>query len=129
MTPFGVHASLDRLTQSLGLALLHRVQVIQAPQEEEVGDLFDHLDRISNAAGPEGIPECVDFAAEFASEHVMSLFESWVGCVGSAAVGLNAQAWPGFGSKDLISARLAMTTCFSPFLGVPLASKLSVLSV
>ena len=84
---------------------------------------------IGNTAGLEVIPECVDFAAEFASEHVLSLFESWIGCVGRAAVGLNAQAWPGFGSRDLISARLAMTTCFSPFLGVPLGSKFSVLSV
>ena len=105
------------------------MQVIQSAQEQKVGDLFDHLDRVGNAAGPEGIPECVDFAAEFASEHVLSLFESWIGCVRRAAVGLSAQAWPGSGSKDLISARLAMTTCFSPFLGVPFDSKLSVLSV
>lgn len=84
---------------------------------------------LGNAAGSEGIPRCADFAAEFASEHVSGLFERWLGFGSRAAVGLADQAWPGFGSKGLISARLAMTTCFSPFLGVPLGSKLSVLSV
>lgn len=50
-------------------------------------------------------------------------------CSSCVAVGFSAQAWPGFGSKGLISERLAMTTCFSPCLGVPLGSKFSVLSV
>jgi hypothetical protein len=46
------------------------VQVVQAPQEEQVGDLLDDLQRVGDAAGPEGIPDSVDLASDFTGHHV-----------------------------------------------------------
>ena len=53
----------------VGLALLQRVQVVEPLDEEQVGDLLDDLERIGDAARPEGIPEGVDLTADFAGEH------------------------------------------------------------
>jgi hypothetical protein len=46
------------------------VQVVQAAQKEQIGDLLNHLYGVGNAAGPEGVPDLVYLAFEFASEHV-----------------------------------------------------------
>jgi hypothetical protein len=45
------------------------VQVVEALEEEQVGDLLDDFQRVGDAAGPEGVPEGVDFGADFAGEH------------------------------------------------------------
>ena len=39
---------------------------------------MDHLYWVGDAAGTEGTPEGIDFAAEFANEHVSSLIEKQV---------------------------------------------------
>ncbi len=51
------------------LALLQAVQVVQAADEEQVGELLDYLQRVGDAAGPEAVPDAVDLAAEVAGEH------------------------------------------------------------
>ncbi len=55
--------------QAGGLVFLEGVQVVEALEEEQVGDLLDDLEGVGNAAGPEGIPEGIDFTADFAGEH------------------------------------------------------------
>jgi hypothetical protein len=42
-----------RLLESIGLVLFKRMQVVETTNEEEVGDLLDHLQRIRDPAGPE----------------------------------------------------------------------------
>ena len=53
----------------VGLVLLERLQVVEPADEEQVGDLLDHLQRVGDAAGPEGIPDLVDLATNFVGEH------------------------------------------------------------
>jgi hypothetical protein len=65
----GEDAALDGLLEPGGLVLLQRVQVVEPAQEEQVGDLLDDLERIGDAAGPEGVPDPVDLALQFTSEH------------------------------------------------------------
>ena len=43
---------------------------VEALKEKEVGDLLDNFDGVSDAAGPEGVPDVVDLIADFAGEHV-----------------------------------------------------------
>jgi hypothetical protein len=49
------------------------VQVVQPAQEEQVGDLLDHLQRVGDAAGPEGVPDLVDLALDVAGDHLEGL--------------------------------------------------------
>jgi hypothetical protein len=49
-----------RRSEPGGLVLFQRVQVVQPAQEEQVGDLLDHLERVGDAARPEGVPDLVD---------------------------------------------------------------------
>lgn len=65
----GEDALVHRALEQEGLAFFQRVRVIQAADEQQVGDLFQHLHRVGDAAGPEGVPDGVDLAADFASEH------------------------------------------------------------
>ena len=65
----GKHPPLHRLLQARGLVFFQGVQVIQPAQEEQVGDLLDDLQRVGDAAGPEGIPDCIDLALDFAGHH------------------------------------------------------------
>lgn len=48
------------------------VAFIEPPHEEQVGDLFDHLQRIGDAPRPAGVPDAVDLAADFAGDHSLS---------------------------------------------------------
>ena len=57
------------LAGASGLLLGQRVEVIQAADEQQVGDLFDHLQRIGDAARPERIPDPVDIALQLAGDH------------------------------------------------------------
>lgn len=61
--------SLDRPAQHVGLVLLAGLDVIETAHEQKVGDLLDHLERIGDAAGPEGIPDLIDLRANFTVEH------------------------------------------------------------
>ncbi len=49
------------------------MQIIKPPQEQQVGDLFNDLHRIRDATTPEGIPNGVNFRAEFTSNHAASV--------------------------------------------------------
>ena len=66
---FGEEAPLDRRTQRLGLLLFERLKFVQAAQKEQVGDLLDHLKGISNAAGPECVPQAVNLIAKISGHH------------------------------------------------------------
>jgi len=45
------------------------VEVVEALDEQQVGNLLDDLERVGDAAGPERIPDAVDLIAEFPGEH------------------------------------------------------------
>lgn len=69
MGAFGEDAALHGFLQPGGLVFFQGVEVVQAAQEEQVGDLLDDFDRVGDAARPEGVPDLVDFAFEVAGEH------------------------------------------------------------
>ena len=69
VVPLGKDAPLHRLFERGGFVLLQRVQVVQPPQEEQVGDLLDDFERVGDPPGPEGVPDAVDLIAEFTGEH------------------------------------------------------------
>jgi hypothetical protein len=67
---FGEDAALEFFEfETGGFIFLERVEIVEAPQEEQLGDLLDDFEGIGNAAGPEGVPEGVDFTADVAGEH------------------------------------------------------------
>ena len=55
----------------LGLGVVQAVQIVN---EHEVGDLLDDRQRVGQPAGPEGLPERVNFAFQFAGDHSGSAF-------------------------------------------------------
>ena len=57
------------LLEAGGFALLQGLEVIEALEEKQVGDLLDDFDGVGDAAAPEGIPEGIDFTADIAGEH------------------------------------------------------------
>ena len=61
----GEDAALDRLFQAGGFELFQGVELVQAAQEKEIGDLLDDFKGVGDAAGPEGVPNAVDLAANF----------------------------------------------------------------
>lgn len=66
----GEHAALQGgELEAVGLVFLQGVEVVEALEEQQVGDLLDDFERVGNAAGPERIPEGVDLAADSAVEH------------------------------------------------------------
>ena len=54
-----------------GFVLFQGVQVVEAAQEEQIGDLLHHLQRVGDAARPEGVPDLVDLAADFTADYGM----------------------------------------------------------
>ena len=58
----GEHRLLDRFAGAGGLVPLARVQLVQALDEEQVGELLDDRERVRDAAGPHGVPDSVDLA-------------------------------------------------------------------
>jgi hypothetical protein len=60
---------LDGFLEAVGLVFLEGVDLVQALDEEQVGELLDDGERIGDAAGPEGVPDAVDFGFDFASDH------------------------------------------------------------
>ncbi len=72
-------AVLHRELQDEGAAFFQGVGFVQAADEQQVSNLLHHLQGIGDAAGPEGVPDGVDLAAEFPGEHVrpcLSLFDA-----------------------------------------------------
>ncbi len=48
------------LAEAVRLVLLEDLEVVEALEEEEVGELLDHLEGIGDPARPEGVPDAVD---------------------------------------------------------------------
>jgi hypothetical protein len=69
---FGKDPALDRLLQANRLVLLADLHVVEPADEEQIGDLLDHLERIGDAARPERIPDAVDLVPEFPRQQVTS---------------------------------------------------------
>ena len=51
---------LDGLAGAGGLALPQRVQLVEAFDEQQVGELLDDRQRVGDAAGPHRVPDAVD---------------------------------------------------------------------
>ena len=51
------------------LCLGQRLQLVQAAEEEEVGDLLNDLEGVGDPARPEGIPHLVDLALQRSRHH------------------------------------------------------------
>ncbi len=58
-----------------GFIFIESVQLIQTLEEQQIRDLLDDFEGIGNAAGPEGVPDAVNLAADIAGEHVSSIDE------------------------------------------------------
>ena len=63
---------LDGFLEPISLVFLEGMDFIQALDEEQVGELLDDGEGIGNAAGPQGVPDAVDFGFDFASDHWIS---------------------------------------------------------
>ena len=72
----GKDAPLHRPLEAVGFVFLQRVQVVEPAQEEEIGDLLDHLQRIRDAARPEGVPDAIDLVLDVAGDHALGLTPS-----------------------------------------------------
>ena len=68
--------SLGRFAGGGGLSIRQELRVIETAHEQEVRDLLDYLDRIGDAASPEGVPHGVDLAAKLARQHHNPVAES-----------------------------------------------------
>jgi hypothetical protein len=65
---FGKDAAGEGLVEAGGSEFFEGVELVEAAEEEEVGDLFDDFEGVGDAAGPEGVPDGVDLGADFAGE-------------------------------------------------------------
>ena len=64
---FQEDAALGGLVEARGFQVFKGLEFIKAPEEEEVCNLLDDFERIGDAAGPEGVPDGVDLATNFAT--------------------------------------------------------------
>lgn len=69
ISPLLENTAAHRLLGSLAPALLPGFQLIQPPNKQQVGELLQHLQRVGDAAAPEGIPDPIDLVAQLAGEH------------------------------------------------------------
>ncbi len=69
---------LHRLFESIGPVLLQLVQIVEAADKQQIGDLFDHLQRIRNAAGPESVPNAINLILDVAGDHADFLLKKSV---------------------------------------------------
>ena len=65
----GVH---HRHVKNRGVGLLAQLVVVEDFDEHQIGDLLDHRQRVGHAAGPENIPDVVDFRLQFSCYHCAS---------------------------------------------------------
>ena len=66
-------APLQRRAQRRRLALLDLLHLVEPLDEDQAGDLLDHLQRIGEPARPEIVPDAVDLAAQFTCQHGLLL--------------------------------------------------------
>lgn len=69
----GEDAPLHRLARAIGPELRERMKLVEAAKEKQVGDLLDCGQRVGDASRPQGVPDAVDLALEFAIDHVARL--------------------------------------------------------
>ncbi len=60
----------DGLARASGFVFLEGVQLVEALDEEQVGKLLDHRERVRDAARPHRVPDLVDLGLEFTRDHV-----------------------------------------------------------
>jgi hypothetical protein len=60
---------LEGLLEAARAVLLEGLELVESPDEQEVGDLLDDLDGVADAPGPEGVPDAVDLALEVSGDH------------------------------------------------------------
>jgi len=63
-----------RLLHAGGFVLFQRVQVVQAPHEQQVRDLLDDLDWIGDAARPESVPNLANLTLDCPGDHELRLY-------------------------------------------------------
>ena len=61
---------LDRSVRPVRLRLGERVQLVEALDEQEIGQLLDDGQRVRDAAGPHRVPDAVDRGLQLAGDHV-----------------------------------------------------------
>jgi len=61
---FREDAAAHRLARALAAAFLKGFQFIQPPNEQEIGELLEDLQRVGNTTAPERIPDSVYLVAE-----------------------------------------------------------------
>ena len=66
---FREDAPADRLASRGSFGLLKRLQLVQALDEQQIGNLLHHVQRIRHPARPEVVPDRVDLVSNFANEH------------------------------------------------------------
>ncbi|HEX4205239.1 MAG TPA: hypothetical protein VHZ51_13820 [Ktedonobacteraceae bacterium] len=54
-------------------ALSVDLKVIEPTQEQQIGDLLDHFERVGNAARPEGVPYLVNLTLNTSCNHNLPL--------------------------------------------------------
>jgi hypothetical protein len=65
----GEDGVLNRFFFAVGQVLFQDLLVVEAAEEEEVGDLLHDFEGVGDASGPEGVPDTIDLAADFTGEH------------------------------------------------------------
>ncbi len=66
-------AALKRLAGASGLVFGCGLNLVQALEEEEVGELLDDLDWVSDAPSPKGVPNTVDLITNISGKHCLPL--------------------------------------------------------
>ena len=69
----GENTALQRRAERCRLALLQFLHLVEAFDEDQVGDLLDHLQRIGETARLEIVPDAVDLVAQLTRQHVRFL--------------------------------------------------------
>ena len=59
--------------EAQGFVVFAGLVAVEGAQKEQVGDLLDDFDGVGDAAGPEGVPDLIDFVAQVTGEHGGSL--------------------------------------------------------
>ena len=57
------------LAGAVGFVFFEGLDVVQPLDEEQVGELLDHLHGVGDAAAPEGVPDAVDLVFDAAGDH------------------------------------------------------------
>ena len=61
---------LDGFAETVSLALLEGVQLVESLDEEQVSELLDDSEGVGDATGPHSVPDLIHFGFQFASNHI-----------------------------------------------------------